>query len=189
MKRAFDILCVLIGLPFIAPLYLFTFLLVKLTSKGPALYWSKRVGQGNQLFNMPKFRSMQIDTPALATHVLNQQGNAQQYLTPIGGFIRKTSLDELPQLWSVLKGDMSIVGPRPALFNQDDLIELRTQYHIETIKPGITGWAQINGRDELPIPDKVKLDYFYYKNRSFSFDCKVIILTFLKVIKRDGVSH
>jgi len=138
---------------------------------------------------MPKFRSMRIGTPALATHVLNQQGNAQQYLTPVGEFIRKTSLDELPQLWSVLKGDMSIVGPRPALFNQDDLIELRTQYHIETIKPGITGWAQINGRDEIPIPEKVKLDYFYFINRSFIFDCKIITLTFLKVIKRDDVSH
>jgi O-antigen biosynthesis protein WbqP len=171
------------------PLALITYILVKTTSKGPALYWSQRVGVNNQLFSMPKFRSMQVNTPALATHIMNQQANPNQYLTPVGSFIRKSSLDELPQLWSVLRGDMSIVGPRPALFNQDDLIALRTQYDVHTLKPGITGWAQVNGRDEIPIPQKVKLDAYYLKHQSFWLDCYIILLTVVKVIKRDNVSH
>lgn len=189
MTRLFDIASVLLLLPVLVPIFLLTFILVRLTSKGPSLYWSQRVGLGNHLFNMPKFRSMQIGTPALATHVLNQQGNAESYLTPVGDFIRKTSLDELPQLWSVLVGDMSIVGPRPALFNQDDLIQLRTAYNVHTIKPGITGWAQVNGRDEIPIPEKVELDAYYLKHQSFIFDVKIILMTFLKVVKREGVTH
>mgnify|MGYP005991025323 CR=1 FL=1 len=188
-KRLFDVLIVLLSVIFLMPLIAITFLLVKLTSKGPAFYWSQRVGQCNQLINMPKFRSMRVDTPVLATHVLNQQGNAEQYLTPVGGFLRKFSLDEIPQLWSVLKGDMSIVGPRPALFNQDDLIELRTKYGVDKLRPGITGWAQINGRDEIPIPKKVALDVYYLEHQSLFFDCYIILLTIIKVLKRDNVSH
>lgn len=188
-KRIFDILIVLISLVIVLPLTFITFLLVKLTSKGSALYWSKRVGANNQLFNMPKFRSMRIDTPALATHLLNQNGQAKQYLTPVGGFIRKLSLDEIPQLWSVIKGDMSIVGPRPALFNQADLIELRTKYNVDQLRPGITGWAQINGRDEIPIPKKVELDYYYLTHQSLFFDIYIILLTIFKVLRRDNVSH
>jgi len=161
-------------------------LAVRLTSKGPALYWSDRVGRNNQLFKMPKFRSMQIGTPAVATHLLN---NPDAYLTPIGSFIRKTSLDELPQLWSILKGDMSFVGPRPALFNQHDLIELRTKAGVHQLTPGLTGWAQINGRDELPIPQKVALDVEYLHRQSLLFDIKIIFLTAWKVIKRDNVTH
>jgi O-antigen biosynthesis protein WbqP len=189
IKRLFDIAMVLASLIILIPLALITYILVKTTSKGPALYWSQRVGVNNQLFSMPKFRSMKIDTPALATHIMNQQANPNQYLTPVGSFIRKSSLDELPQLWSVLKGDMSIVGPRPALFNQDDLISLRTEHHVHTLKPGITGWAQVNGRDEIPIPQKVELDAYYLKNQSFWLDCYIILLTVVKVIKRDNVSH
>jgi O-antigen biosynthesis protein WbqP len=189
IKRLFDLVLVLTSFVFLIPLVLITYILVKTTSKGPALYWSQRVGVNNQLFSMPKFRSMQVNTPALATHIMNQQANPNQYLTPVGSFIRKSSLDELPQLWSVLKGDMSIVGPRPALFNQDDLVELRTQYHVHTLKPGITGWAQVNGRDEIPIPQKVELDAYYLKNQSFWLDCYIILLTVVKVIKRDNVSH
>jgi O-antigen biosynthesis protein WbqP len=161
-------------------------LAVKLTSKGPAIYWSQRVGRHNRLFGMPKFRSMQINTPAVATHLLTDPAT---YLTPIGGFLRKSSLDELPQLWSILKGDMSFVGPRPALFNQDDLIELRTQAGVHLLQPGLTGWAQINGRDELPIPEKVKLDIEYMQRQSFWFDLFIVWLTALKVLRRDGVSH
>lgn len=188
-KRFFDIALVLASLTlFLVPACI-VYLLVKLTSNGPAVYWSKRVGANNDLFDMPKFRSMQTNTPTLATHVMNQQDNPSQYLTPIGGFIRKTSLDEIPQLWSVLKGDMSIVGPRPALFNQDGLIELRTQSNIHVLKPGITGWAQVNGRDEITIPKKVELDTYYLKHQSFWFDCNIIFLTVLKVLKRDNVSH
>jgi O-antigen biosynthesis protein WbqP len=189
IKRLFDIAMVLASLIILIPLALITYILVKITSKGPALYWSQRVGVNNQLFCMPKFRSMKIDTPTLATHIMNQQANPNQYLTPVGSFIRKSSLDELPQLWSVLKGDMSIVGPRPALFNQDDLISLRTEHHVHTLKPGITGWAQVNGRDEIPIPQKVELDAYYLKNQSFWLDCYIILLTVVKVIKRDNVSH
>jgi O-antigen biosynthesis protein WbqP len=188
-KRFFDIFLVLVSLVLLAPLIIIAFLLVKTTSSGNALYWSKRVGRHNLMFNMPKFRSMKADTPALATHIMNQQANPNQYLTPVGSFIRKTSLDELPQLWSVLKGDMSIVGPRPALFNQDDLIQLRTEQGVHILKPGITGWAQVNGRDELPIPQKVELDAYYLKHQSLWLDCYIILLTIIKVIKRDGVSH
>jgi O-antigen biosynthesis protein WbqP len=159
---------------------------VRLTSKGPALYWSDRVGRNNKIFKMPKFRSMRVGTPAVATHLL---GNPDAYLTPIGSFLRKSSLDELPQLWSILVGDMSFVGPRPALFNQQDLIALRTEQGVHTMVPGLTGWAQVNGRDELPIPDKVKLDVAYLQRQSLWFDLRILWLTFVKVLRRDGVSH
>lgn len=186
MKRLFDlILSFFLVLILSVPILLIAGL-IRLTSKGPALYWSDRVGAFNTIFKMPKFRTMRIDTPAVATHLLT---NPDAYLTPIGPFLRKTSLDELPQLWSVLKGDMSFVGPRPALFNQDDLIALRTAKGVHRLLPGITGWAQINGRDELPIPVKVSFDEYYLKNRSFFFDLKILWITFLKVIRRDGVSH
>jgi len=161
-------------------------LLVRLTSTGPALYWSDRVGRNNKIFKMPKFRSMRVGTPAVATHLLT---DAQSHLTPVGNFLRKSSLDELPQLWSIIRGDMSFVGPRPALFNQQDLIALRTQYGVEKILPGLTGWAQVNGRDELPIPEKVKLDVQYMQLQSLPLDVKIIFLTFLKVIRRDGITH
>lgn len=186
MKRFFDFLlvfCALVVLLF--PIALVA-VLVRATSKGPALYWSDRVGKNNQIFRMPKFRSMRIGTPAVATHLLE---NPATYLTPIGSFLRKTSLDELPQLWSILVGDMSFVGPRPALFNQDDLIALRTQYGIHMLIPGLTGWAQVNGRDELPIPDKVRLDFEYLQKQSLLFDIRILWLTFVKVLGRDGVSH
>ena len=160
--------------------------LVKLTSRGPALYWSDRVGRDNQIFSMPKFRSMRVDTPAVATHLL---ADPKSYLTPIGSFLRKSSLDELPQLWSILSGDMSFVGPRPALFNQYDLIDLRTKEKVHHLTPGLTGWAQVNGRDELPIPDKVKLDAEYLQRRSLAFDTRILWLTFVKVLRRDGVTH
>jgi O-antigen biosynthesis protein WbqP len=186
MKRFFDIaLAIIASFVLLIPL-LVTALLVKLTSAGPALYWSDRVGCNNQIFKMPKFRSMQVDTPAVATHLLS---NPDAYLTPVGSFLRKSSLDELPQLWNILKGDMSFVGPRPALFNQQDLIELRTKAGIHTLLPGLTGWAQINGRDELPIPVKVALDIEYLHRRSFWFDVKIIFLTALKVVRRDGITH
>lgn len=171
------------------PFITITYLLVKLSSAGPALYWSQRVGRENQLFLMPKFRSMRIGTPQIATHLMNQQADPDAYLTPVGSFIRKTSLDELPQLWSVLKGDMSIVGPRPALFNQDDLIRLRTEKQVHTLKPGITGWAQINGRDEIHIPTKVTLDAYYLSHQSLWLDFKIILLTILKVLRRDNITH
>ena len=163
-----------------------TIIAVRLTSKGPSLYWSNRVGKSNKIFKMPKFRSRLIDTPAVATHLLD---NPDSYLSPIGNFLRRTSLDELPQLFSVLKGDMSFVGPRPALFNQDDLIALRTEKRVDKLLPGITGWAQVNGRDELSIPDKVALDVEYLNRQSFWFDMKILWMTLLKVINRDGVSH
>jgi O-antigen biosynthesis protein WbqP len=188
-KRILDILLTLLGLTILSPLLLATYLLVKLTSKGPALYWSQRVGKSNQLFSMPKFRSMRIGTPQIATHLMNQQSNPNSFLTPVGSFIRKTSLDELPQLWSVLKGDMSIVGPRPALFNQDDLIALRTECGVDILKPGITGWAQINGRDEIPIPQKVALDAYYLTHQSVLLDIKIIFLTVIKVLRRDNITH
>lgn len=186
MKRLFDLtlgLCaaLILGLPVLC-----VAILVRLTSPGPALYWSDRVGKGNGIFRMPKFRSMRVGTPAVATHLLQ---DPKMYLTPIGSFLRKSSLDELPQLWSILVGDMSFVGPRPALFNQDDLIALRTECGVHELLPGLTGWAQINGRDELPIPEKVKLDAEYLQRQSFWFDFRILWLTFLKVIKRDGVSH
>ena len=186
MKRLFDLIlssCLMVVL--LAPILVIA-ALIRVTSKGPALYWSDRVGVENKIFKMPKFRTMRVDTPAVATHLLN---DPDTYLTPIGPFLRKSSLDELPQLWSVLKGDMSFVGPRPALFNQDDLVKIRTEKGVHRLIPGITGWAQINGRDELPIPVKVSFDEYYLKNRSFFFDLKIIWMTFLKVIKREGVSH
>jgi len=161
-------------------------LVVRLTSPGAALYWSNRVGRNNRIFKMPKYRSMRIDTPAVATHLLR---NPEQWLTPIGSFLRKSSLDELPQLWSILKGDMSFVGPRPALFNQDDLIALRTEKGVHEIVPGLTGWAQVNGRDELPIPHKVQLDLEYLQRRSLLFDLKILWMTAMKVMAKDGVSH
>lgn len=188
-KRILDILLTLTGLILLSPFFVMTYLLVKLTSRGPALFWSQRVGQENQLFSMPKFRSMKIGTPQIATHLMNQQINPHSVLTPVGSFIRKTSLDELPQLWSVLKGDMSIVGPRPALFNQEDLIKLRTEKGVHILKPGITGWAQINGRDEIPIPKKVDLDVYYLAHQSLRMDIKIIVLTVIKVLRRDNIAH
>jgi O-antigen biosynthesis protein WbqP len=186
MKRLFDlVLAVVISIAFSLPIVLLS-ILVKVSSKGPVLYWSNRIGRNNEIFRMPKFRSMQIGTPAVATHLLS---DPDKYLTSIGRFLRKTSLDELPQLWSIIKGDMSFVGPRPALFNQEDLIALRTESGIHHLKPGLTGWAQINGRDELPIPQKAKLDEEYLQRKSFGFDLYIIWLTFLKVIRGDGVSH
>jgi O-antigen biosynthesis protein WbqP len=186
MKRVFDVTVALVASFLLLVPLLVIALAVKLGSSGPVLYWSDRVGRGNHLFRMPKFRSMRVDTPALATHLLT---NPQAYITPVGAFLRKTSLDELPQLWSILVGDMSFVGPRPALFNQHDLIELRTRYGIHQLLPGLTGWAQINGRDELPIPEKVALDIEYMRRRSLSFDCLIIWRTAAKVLKRQGVSH
>ena len=186
MKRTFDLLLsVCAALALLIPILLVA-LAVRITSKGPALYWSERVGRNNQLFKMPKFRSMRINTPAVATHLLTRP---EQYLTPIGGFLRKSSLDELPQLWSIICGDMSIVGPRPALFNQADLIALRTQAGVHTLVPGLTGWAQVNGRDELPIPQKVALDVQYLERQSLWFDLQIVGLTALKVLRREGVTH
>ena len=186
LKRLFDILAalsawVVLGVPVLA-----LALLVRITSKGPALYWSDRVGKNNKLFKMPKFRTMRVNAPAVATHLL---ADPEQFLTPIGALLRKTSLDELPQLWSILTGDMSFVGPRPALFNQDDLVALRTAKGVHHLVPGLTGWAQVNGRDELPIPVKVEFDEYYLRHRSLLFDMKIICMTFLKVIKREGVTH
>ena len=186
MKRCFDLLLALCaGVLLLLPVILVA-LAVRLTSPGPALYWSDRVGRHNRIFRMPKFRSMRTDTPAVATHLLTDPG---KYLTPIGPFLRKSSLDELPQLWSILKGDMSFVGPRPALFNQDDLIALRTQQGVHELVPGLTGWAQVNGRDELPIPQKVALDAEYLQRRSLWFDVRILWMTFVKVLRRDGVAH
>lgn len=185
-KRIFDLMVVVIICVLSSPLILLTYVLVKLTSKGPAIYWSKRVGKNNQLFAMPKFRSMSLDTPAVATHLL---ANPDSHLTPVGGFIRKTSLDELPQLWSILVGDMSFVGPRPALYNQEDLIAMRSQLGIEVLTPGLTGWAQVNGRDELDLRTKVDFDYQYLQRQSLGFDLKILWLTFLKVLRSEGVTH
>ena len=186
MKRAFDLALALVAGVFLVIPVLLVAALVRMTSAGPALYWSDRVGRDNKIFKMPKFRSMQINTPAVATHLLK---NPDTYLTPIGSFLRKSSLDELPQLWSILIGDMSFVGPRPALFNQHDLIELRTRNGVHALLPGLTGWAQINGRDELPIPQKVALDIEYLHKNTFFLDLKIIALTGLKVIRRDNVTH
>lgn len=186
MKRVFDVVVALACLPLLGVPIVLTALVVKLTSSGPVLYWSDRVGRNNRLFRMPKFRSMRIDTPAVATHLLQ---NPDQWVTPIGSFLRKSSLDELPQMWSILKGDMSFVGPRPALFNQDDLIALRTEKGVHELVPGLTGWAQVNGRDELPIPHKVALDAEYLQRRSLRFDLKILWMTALKVLTKDGVSH
>lgn len=186
MKRIFDF-CVALaaGLILLTPL-LVVAAAVKLTSAGPVLYWSDRVGCRNRIFRMPKFRSMRVGTPAVATHLLNDPA---AYLTPIGSFLRKTSIDELPQLWCILTGDMSFVGPRPALFNQHDLIELRTTAGVDRLRPGLTGWAQVNGRDELPIPVKVGFDAEYLQRRSFALDLRILWMTALKVAKRDGVTH
>jgi O-antigen biosynthesis protein WbqP len=186
MKRCFDLVLSIVLLALFALPLILTALAVRLTSRGPVLHWSKRIGKDNKLFLMPKFRSMKIDTPQVATHLL---ANAQSHLTPVGAFIRKSSLDELPQLWSVLVGDMSFVGPRPALFNQDDLVKLRTELGVSTLRPGITGWAQVNGRDELPIPVKVEFDNYYLKNASFWLDLKIIFLTAYKVFNAEGVKH
>jgi O-antigen biosynthesis protein WbqP len=186
MKRFFDLGLALWALLFLVLPLLLVAIVVRCTSTGPILYWSDRVGRYNIIFKMPKFRTMRVDTPAVATHLL---ANPDMFLTPVGSFLRKSSLDELPQLWSIIKGDMSFVGPRPALFNQDDLVALRTQYGVDQLLPGLTGWAQVNGRDELPIPDKVKLDVDYVNQHSFGLDLKIIFLTFLKVLRRDGVTH
>lgn len=186
MKRTLDLtLGVSAAVLFFLPCLLLA-LLVKLTSPGPVLYWSNRVGQGNRIFSMPKLRTMRTDTPIVATHLLS---DPDRFLTPIGGFLRKSSFDELPQLWCILRGDMSVVGPRPALFNQDDLIAMRTEHGVHTIRPGLTGWAQVNGRDELPLPEKVRFDSEYLRLQSFGFDLKVIILTVRKVVRREGVTH
>jgi len=186
MKRLVDLLLALGLLILLLLPVLLVALAVRLTSKGPVLYWSERVGRDNAIFKMPKFRSMQLGTPAVATHLLSEPG---RYLTPIGGFLRQSSLDELPQLWSIIKGDMSFVGPRPALYNQHDLIELRTRSGVHRLLPGLTGWAQINGRDELPIAQKVALDVEYLQKKSFCFDTKIMFLTAAKVLNRDNVTH
>ena len=186
MKRVFDAVVALICLLLLGLPIILAALSVKLSSPGPVLYWSDRVGRHNRLFRMPKFRSMRIDTPAVATHLLQ---NPEQWLTPIGSFLRKSSLDELPQLWSILKGEMSFVGPRPALFNQEDLIALRTEKGVHELVPGLTGWAQVNGRDELPLPKKVQLDEEYLERRCLLFDMKILWMTALKVLARDGVLH
>jgi O-antigen biosynthesis protein WbqP len=186
VKRLFDLLLAVCAACVLAVPVLLVALAVRATSPGPALYWSNRVGRGNHIFKMPKFRSMRVGTPAVATHLL---ADPASHLTPIGSFLRKSSLDELPQLWSIFVGDMSFVGPRPALFNQHDLVALRTQHGVDTLLPGLTGWAQVNGRDELPIPQKVALDVEYLQRRSLWFDIRILWLTFVKVLRRDGVSH
>lgn len=186
MKRLFDIVfSILAGLLLLLPIALTAFA-IRLTSRGPALYWSDRVGKNNSIFRMPKFRSMQVGTPIVATHLLT---DPDAFLTPIGSFLRKSSLDELPQLWSILVGHMSFVGPRPALANQDDLIALRTKYDVHTLVPGLTGWAQVNGRDEMSIPEKVAFDVGYLKHQSIWFDIQILLMTFARVLRRDGVSH
>ena len=186
MKQIFDLLISFVAMFVLSAPMLIISVFVKVTSKGPVLYWSDRVGRYNKIFRMPKFRTMRINTPAVATHLMK---NPDVYLTPIGSFLRKFSLDELPQLYSILKGDISFVGPRPALFNQDDLVELRTEKGIHRLIPGITGWAQVNGRDELSIPVKVEFDEYYLKNRSFALDFKILWMTLVKVVKREGVMH
>lgn len=186
MKRIIDlVLAIILMLALAVPLIMVS-ILVRFTAPGPVFYWSDRVGKGNVIFKMPKFRSMLINTPAVATHLLN---DPKAYLTPIGSFLRKSSLDELPQLWSILVGDMSFVGPRPALYNQDDLIALRTECGVDALVPGLTGWAQVNGRDELPIPQKVALDHYYLVNQSLLLDIRILWMTFAKVLRRDGVTH
>ncbi len=186
LKRAFDLfLALFAACLLLCPIVVIIFL-IRVTSPGPILFWSQRFGKGNLLFSMPKFRSMRIDTPVVASHLLE---NPNQWLTPIGSFLRRSSLDELPQLWCILRGDMSFVGPRPALFNQEDLIALRTKLGIDMLLPGLTGWAQINGRDELPIPKKVALDFEYMRHQSFLFDLKILWMTAIKVLTKDGISH
>lgn len=186
MKRVFDLLLAVLAATVLALPVLLVALAIRLTSAGPALYWSDRVGRNNVIFKMPKFRSMRVGTPAVATHLL---ADPKRHLTPIGSFLRKSSLDELPQLWSILLGHMSFVGPRPALYNQQDLIELRTAQGVHKLVPGLTGWAQVNGRDELPISQKVALDAEYLERHGFWFDIQILWLTFLKVVRGDGVSH
>jgi O-antigen biosynthesis protein WbqP len=186
VRRTVDFLVALILLPWVAIPWLLIVVLIRLTSKGPAIYWSDRVGRENRIFRMPKFRTMYVGTPSVATHLLVK---ADDYVTPVGKFLRKTSLDELPQIWSVLKGDMSFVGPRPALFNQHDLIALRTQHGVHRIRPGITGWAQVNGRDELSISEKVEFDLEYLKHRSLGLDLRILILTAAQVVRREGIAH
>jgi O-antigen biosynthesis protein WbqP len=186
MKRTLDLLASLMALGLLCVPLLLLALLVAITSKGPILYWSDRVGQHNQIFRMPKFRTMKVGTPAVATHLL---ADPEAQLTPVGGFLRRTSLDELPQLWSILKGDMSWVGPRPALFNQIDLIDMRTQSDVHQLVPGLTGWAQVNGRDEIALTDKVRLDTEYLQRQSFVFDLHILWLTVRKVLHREGVTH
>lgn len=186
MKRLCDLVLVFIALTFLLIPLLLVVVLVWGSSKGSIVYWSDRVGRNNKIFKMPKFRTMKVDTPVVATHLLI---DPKQYLTPVGSFLRRSSLDELPQLWSILHGDMSFVGPRPALFNQNDLIELRTLHGVEKVLPGLTGWAQVNGRDELSVYQKVRFDVEYIQRRSLFFDFKILVLTFLKVLRRDGVSH
>jgi len=186
MKRSFDLILALVACVILLIPFLVLSISIKLTSEGNIIFWSDRIGRYNKIFSMPKFRSMKIDTPAVATHLLPDPENS---ITKIGSFLRRTSLDELPQLWCIMKGDMSFVGPRPALFNQDDLIELRTQHGIHNIIPGLTGWAQINGRDEVSIEDKVKLDIEYLRRKSFWFDLYILWKTFKKVVIRDDVSH
>ncbi len=186
LKRFLDFSLAILAAFMLGIIFVLIALLVKITSVGPIFYWSQRIGQHNKTFKMPKFRTMKINTPAVATHLL---ANPAQYLTPFGSFLRKSSLDELPQLWSILKGEMSFVGPRPALFNQADLISLRTQYGVHTLTPGLTGWAQVNGRDELPIPDKVAFDVEYLQRKSFLFDCKILLMTIVKVLGAQQVKH
>lgn len=185
-KRALDALLAAAALLVLAIPIALVAVAVKLTSRGPALYWSERIGRDNRTFRMPKFRSMRVDTPVVATHLLE---SPDRWLTPIGSFLRRSSLDELPQLWSILVGDMSIVGPRPALFNQHDLIELRTQRGVHRLRPGLTGWAQINGRDEIPIPQKVAYDAWYLEHRSLALDLRIVLLTAVKVVRKEGVAH
>ena len=186
MKRLFDLAFCIILIQILFLPFVMIVLLVKITSNGPVLYWSSRIGRLNIIFKMPKFRTMKVGTPTVATHLLS---NSEQFLTLVGSFLRKSSLDELPQLWNILTGDMSFVGPRPALFNQDDLITLRTQHGIDKLVPGLTGWAQVNGRDELSIPVKVQYEIEYLKKQSFLFDIKILVLTFVKVVRRAGISH
>jgi O-antigen biosynthesis protein WbqP len=186
VKRVFDVVMAILLAVVLAVPMLIVALVVKASSKGPILYWSDRVGRDNILFSMPKFRSMRVDAPALPTHLLVE---GTSYLTPVGGFLRRSSLDEFPQLWSIFRGDMSFVGPRPALFNQDDLVALRQAAGVDRLRPGLTGWAQVNGRDELSIPDKVELDTAYLRRRSFSFDIYILWLTLVKVVRGSGIAH
>lgn len=186
IKRIVDIFCSLAAAVIFSIPILFVAILVRITSPGPILYWSNRIGRNNKIFKMPKFRTMRTDTPTVATHLLD---DPECWLTPVGKFLRRSSLDELPQLYSIISGNMSIVGPRPALFNQEDLIELRTQKGVHALTPGLTGWAQINGRDELPIPVKVEFDEYYLKNQSFTLDIRIVLLTVIKVVKREDVTH
>lgn len=186
LKRLLDLLVIAVSLPLTLPLAAIVALAVRFTSPGPALYWSKRVGQNERIFLMPKFRTMRVDTPAVATHLLTEPA---KWLTPIGGFLRKTSLDEIPQLWSVMTGDMTLVGPRPALFNQDDLVALRRTAGVNALVPGLTGWAQVNGRDDLPIPEKVAFDRAYADRRSLMMDLRILLMTAVNIVRPRGVSH